>query len=81
MTITAFKRTLLTYLTALLDWLASDRCLDPADHPLLPSDSSMVIGSLCPMIGREPIGLWGLSKRFVATASGLIGVIDRFRVG
>jgi len=37
----------------------------------------MAIGSVRPMIGKGPIGLWGLSKGFIATISGLIGVIDR----
>jgi hypothetical protein len=41
----------------------------------------MVIGSVRPMIGKGPIGLWGLSKRFIATTSGLIGMIDRFGAG
>jgi hypothetical protein len=34
-----------------------------------------------PMIGKGPIGLWGLSKGFVATTSGMIGMIDRFGAG
>jgi len=40
----------------------------------------MVISSVRPMIGKGPIGLWGLSKGFIATTSRLIGVIDRFGV-
>ena len=69
------------YLGLFPDQLLPDRCLDRADHPLLQSRSSMVIGSVRPMIGKWPIGLWGLSKGFVATTSGLIGMIDRFGVG
>jgi hypothetical protein len=69
------------YLSLSTDRLLSDHRLDPADHPLLRSRSSMVIGSVRPMIVRGPIDLWGLSKRFVAPTSGLIGMIDRFRVG
>jgi hypothetical protein len=40
-----------------------------------------MIGSHRPMIGKGPIGLWGLSKGFIAATSGLIGVIDRFGAG
>ena len=41
----------------------------------------MVIGSIRLIIGRGPIDLWALSKRFIATSWGLIGAIDRFGVG
>jgi hypothetical protein len=80
MTITAFKRTLLTYLTALLDRLTSDHCLNFTDHPLLLLYLCVMIGSVRPMIGKGPMGLWGLSKGSIATTSRLIGVIDRFGV-
>jgi hypothetical protein len=66
------------YLGPFPDHLLPDRCLDRADHPPLRSGSFTAIGSVRPMIGKGPIGLWGLSKRFIATTSGLIGVIDRF---
>jgi hypothetical protein len=69
------------YLGPFPDHLLPDRCLDRADHPPLRSGTFTAIGSVRPMIGKGPIGLWGLSKRFVATTSELIGVIDRFRVG
>jgi hypothetical protein len=81
MTITAFKRRLLTYLTPLLDRLASDHCLNLTDHLLLLLYLCVMIGSGRPMIGKWPIGLWGLSKGFIATTSGLIGMIDRFGAG
>ena len=69
------------YLSLSTDRLSSDHRLDRTDHPLLRSGYSMVIGSVRPMIGKGPIGLWGLSKRFIATTSGLIGMIDRFGAG
>ena len=70
----------MTYLTALLDRLASDHCLNFTDHLLLLLYLCVMIGDVRPMIGRGPIDLWGLSKGFIATTSGLIGVIDRFGV-
>jgi hypothetical protein len=69
------------YLGLFPDHLLPDRSLDSADHSLLRSGSSMMIGSVRPMIGKWPIGLWGLSKGFVATTSSLIGMIDRFGAG
>src|SRR5215212_3643795 len=53
------------YLGLFGDHLPPDRCLDPADHPLLGSGSSTVIGGVRPRIGRGPIDLWGISKRFI----------------
>jgi hypothetical protein len=73
MTITAFKRTLLTYLTALLDRLPSDHCLNFTDHLLLLLFLCVMIGSGRPMIGKGPIGLWGLFKGFIATMYDPIG--------
>jgi hypothetical protein len=45
------------YLSLFPYQLLSDRCLDPADHPLLRSGSFTVIGSVRPMIGEGPIDL------------------------
>jgi len=45
------------YLGLFPDQLPSDRCLDRADHPLLRSGSTMVIGSVRPMIGRGSIDI------------------------